>query len=200
MVAASYKNCRGVDYNYSQGFIDGASFEGFKIGGNECYGVNITCSNLSVLDSTFSDCWGGVTANKNSSLHVRNSTFTDFLNRGIALWGGIGEIQGCTITGCGEYGIIFAHCEASLSEYNTESDSANTRHTKISNCLNGVYFNFGGTAAINRVDITGCGTGVLLEKSGNLVRIGADTNISGNTNNYNIATNTITSQGLILTA
>lgn len=199
---SGYNNCDGIDYNYAQGYIDGGGCENFKIGGNESYGVNITCSNLSVLDSTFSDCWGGITANKNSSLLVRNSTFTNFLNRGIALWGGTGGIQGCTIDGAGVsgYGIIFAHCEGSISEHNTESDSTDTRRTKISNCLKGVSFDFGGTAAINRVDITGCRTGVILENSGNLVRIGADTNISGNTNNYNIATNTITSQGLILTA
>ena len=93
------------------------------------------------------------------------------------------------------------HIEGCLSEYNTESDSADIRRTKISNCgVGGVVFFFGGTAAINRVDITGCRTGVLLEEPGNLVRIGADTNISGNTNDYNIATNTITSHGLILTA
>ena len=197
---SGYNHCNGIDYNYAQGYIDGGGCENFKIGGNECYGVNITCSNLSVVDSTFSDGMGGITTNKNSSLLVRNSTFTDFFNRGIALWGGTGEIQGCTITRCNQYGIIFSHCEASLSEYNTESDSADTRRTKISNCGCGVNFDFGGTAAINRVDITGCTTGVMLEASGNLVRIGADTNISGNTNNYSIATNTITSQGLILTA
>ena len=197
---SGYHNCNGVEYIYSQGYIDGGGCENFKIGGNECYGVNITCSNLSVIDSTFSDCWGGVTSNKNSSLHVMNSTFTDFLSRGISLWGGIGEIQGCTIANASQDGILFEHCEASISEYNTESDSADTRRTKISNCSCGVNFDFGGTAAINRVDITGCSTGVLLEDSGNLVRMGADTNISGNTNNYNIATNTITSQGLILTA
>lgn len=196
---SGYNNCDGIDYNYAQGYIDGGGCENFKIGGNETYGVNATCSNLSVVDSTFSDCWGGVTADKNSSLLVRNSTFTD-LYRGISLWGGIGEIQGCTIDRASEYGIIFSHCEASLSEYNTESDSADTRRTKISNCVNGIDFDFGGTAAINRVDITGCRTGVLLRHSGTLVRIGADTNISGNTNNYSIATNTITSQGLILTA
>ena len=198
---SGYNNCDGIEYNYAQGYIDGGGCENFKIGGHECYGVNITCSNLSVLDSTFNDNWGGITASKNSSLHVRNSTFTDFMDRGISLWGGIGEIQGCTIDGVGLYGILLAHCEASLSEYNTESDSADTRRTKISNCgVGGVTVGFGGTAAINRVDITGCRTGVLLENSGDLVRIGADTNISGNTNNYNVATNTITSQGLILTA
>lgn len=200
---SGYNQCAGIDYNYAQGYIDGGGCENFKIGGNESYGVNITCSNLSVLDSTFSDCWGGVTTGKNSSLLVRNSTFTDFLDRGIALWGGVGEIQGCTINGKGTgfYGILFAHCEASISEYNTESDSPDTRRTMISNCSRGgVAFYFGGTAAINRVDITGCTTGVLFEGSGNLVRIGADTNISGNTNNYSVATNTITSQGLILTA
>ena len=197
---SGYNNCDGIDYNYAQGYIDGGGCENFKIGAHESYGVNITCSNLSVLDSTFSDGMGGITTNKNSSLHVRNSTFTD-LTRGISLWGGTGEIQGCTIAGCREYGILFEHCEASISEYNTESDSADTRRTKISNCgRGGVTVGFGGTAAINRVDITGCTTGVLLENSGNLVRIGADTNISGNTNNYSIATNTITSKGLILTA
>ena len=198
--AGSYEHCFGVDYNYSQGYIDGGGCENFKIGSSECYRVNITCSNLSVLDSTFSDCWGGISTNKNSSLHVMNSTFTGSLFRGIALFGGTGEIQGCTIADASKYGIIFAHCEASISEYNTETDSADTRRTKISNCSRGIDFDFGGTAAINRVDITGCSTGVSLDGSGNLVRIGADTNISGNTNNYSIATNTITSQGLILTA
>ena len=198
--AGSYHNCYGVEYYYSQGFIDGASFENFKIGGSECYAVAATCSNISVKDSTFNNNWGDITTNKGNALHAMNLTCTGALNRGISVWGGVAEIQGCTITGCGQYGIIFAHCEASLSEYNTESDSADTRRTKISNCLNGIHFCFGGTAAINRVDITGCRTGVLLENSGNLVRIGADTNISGNTNNYNIATNTITSLGLILTA
>lgn len=201
--AGSYLHCIGVDYNYAQGYIDGGGCENFGIDYYETYGVHAMRSNLSVLDSTFSDCWGGITANKNSSLHVRNSTFTDFLNRGISLWGGVGAIEGCTIKGTGvsNYGILFAHCEGSISEYNTETDSADTRRTKISNCgRGGVDFVFGGTAAINRVDITGCGAGVLLEDTGNLVRIGADTNISGNTNNYSIATNTITSQGLILTA
>lgn len=200
---SGYNKCEGIDYNYAQGYIDGGGCENIKIDGNESYGVIITCSNLSVLDSTFSDCWGGITTNKNSSLHVMNSTFTDFMNRGISLWGGTGEIQGCTIDGAAgvsNYGILFAHCEGSISEYNYESDSADIRRTKISNCLCGVNFDFGGTAAINRVDITGCRTGVMLDDSGNLVRIGADTNISGNTNDYSIATNTITSQGLILTA
>ena len=196
-----YTFCGGIDYNYAQGYIDGGGCENFKIDLYETYGVSTMCSNLSVLDSTFSDCWGGIATTGNSSLHVRNSTFTDFSIRGISLWGGIGVIEGCTITGCRQYGILFAHCEGCLSEYNTESDSADIRRTKISNCgVGGVVFFFGGTAAINRVDITGCRTGVLLEEPGNLVRIGADTNISGNTNDYNIATNTITSHGLILTA
>ena len=197
---SGYHNCDGIEYNYAQGYIDGGGCENFKIGAHETYGVTIICSNLSVLDSTFSDCWGCVVTTKNSSLLARNSTFTGSLVCGISLWGGTGEIQGCTIADASGYGIIFAHCEASISEYNNETDSANIRRTKISNCTHGVDFVFGGTAAINRVDITGCSTGVLLEPSGNLVRIGADPNISGNTNNYSIATNTITSQGLILTA
>ena len=87
-----------------------------------------------------------------------------------------------------------------MSESDTETDGADTRRTKVSNCPNGVDCDFGGTAAINRVDMTGCTTGVNLEGSGNLGRMVADTNISGNTNNYSISTNTITSQGLILTA
>ena len=198
--AGSYHNCDGVDYNYSQGFIDGASFEGFKIGINECYAVSSACSNISVKESTFHDNWGDISVNKDSALHAMNLTCTGTLNRGISLWGGVGEIQGCTISGCGSYGILFGHCDGSISEYNFETDSADIRRTKISNCLHGGACCFGGTAALNRVDITGCTTGVRLEGSGNLVRIGADTNISGNTNNYNIATNTITSQGLILTA
>ena len=199
--AGSYHNCEGVDYNYSQGFIDGASFESFKIGVAECYAVYAACSNISVKESTFNGNFGDISVNKGSALHAMNLTCTGAISRGISVWGGVGAIEGCTITGCRYYGIIFAHCEGSISEYNTESDSADTRRTKISNCgWGGVDCDFGGTAAINRVDITGCGTGVLLEDSGNLVRIGADTNISGNTNNYSIATNTITSQGLILTA
>ena len=133
-------------------------------------------------------------------MHAMNLTCTGAF-RGISVWGGVGTIEGCTITGCREYGILFEHCEGVMSAYNSESDSAVIRRTKSSKCGGGgVTFFFGGTATINRVDITGCRTGVLLENSGNLVRIGADTNISGNTNNYNIATNTITSLGLILTA
>ena len=199
--AGSYLHCDGVDYNYSQGFIDGASFESFKIGGHECYGVNITCSNISVKESTFNDNWGDVTANKDSVLHANNLTCTGALNRGIAIWGGVGAIEGCTITGCGSYGIIFAHCSGSISVYNTESDSAETRRTKISNCgAGGITVDFGAHVAVNRIDITGCQTGILLESPGNIVSLGADYNISGNTHNYNIATNTITSRGLILTA
>lgn len=195
---SGYNYCEGIDYNYAQGCIDGGGCENFKIGDNESYGVLITCSNLSVLDSTFSEDWGGITANKNASLLVRNSTFTDFTDRGIALWGGIGEIQGCTITGS-MYGILFAHCSGSISEYNTESDSAGTRRTKISNCeWCGIAADFGAHVAVNRIDITGCGTGILLKDSGNIVSLGADYNITNNTNNYSIATNTITSKGLIL--
>ena len=187
--AGSYEHCDGVDYNYSQGFIDGASFEGFKIGAHECYAVNAACSNISVKESTFNANFGDILAAKNSALHAMNLTCTGEISRGISLWGGVGEIQGCTITECGQYGIIFVYCEGNISG------------TKISNCgMGGVNFWYGGTASINEADITGCRPGVMLENSGKLVRIGADTNISGNTNNYNIATNTITSQGLILTA
>ena len=197
--AGSYHNCWGVDYEYSQGFIDGASFENFKIGNSECYAVNATCSNISVKDSTFNSNWGDISVNKNSALHAMNLTCTGVLNRGISVWGGVGEIQGCTITGCGHYGILFAHCSGSISEYNLASDSADTRRTEISNCgLGGIAADFGAHVAVNRIDITGCRTGILLEGHGIIVSLGADYNISGNTTNYSIATNTITSSGLIL--
>lgn len=198
--AGSYHNCDGVDYNYSQGFIDDASFEGFKIGTAECYAVNATCSNISVKESTFNGNWGDITVTKDSALHAMNLTCTGALNRGISVWGGVGEIQGCTITGCGIYGIIFAHCEGSISEYNTESDSTDTRRTKISNCgACGINPCFGAHVAVNRIDITGCRTGIFMENSGNIVSLGADYNITDNTTqNYNIAPNTITSLGLIL--
>ena len=199
--AGSYQHCMGVDYNYSQGFIDGASFESFRIGGNESYAVSGACSNISVKESTFNCNFGDITAAKNSALHAMNLTCTGALNRGIALWGGTGEIQGCTITGCGKYGILFAHCSGSISVYNYESDSADIRRTEISNCgVCGVNADFGAHIAVNRIDITGCRAGILVEGAGNLVSLGVDHNISGNTNDYSIATNTITSHGLILTA